>query len=191
MGKLTGFMEYERHEPPGRDPKARVRDWLRVPRPPARDDAEGAGRALHGLRRPVLPHGDAAAGRRVGLPDQQPDPGVERPRLPRAVARGARRACTRPTTSPSSPGASARRRARDRACSASTSRRSRSRASRPRSSTRASPRAGSSPSRPRSAPARRWRSSGRARRGWRPRRSSTRRATPSPCSSATTASAAC
>src|SRR3954463_14585207 len=28
MGKLTGFMEYERHEPPGRDPKARVRDWL-------------------------------------------------------------------------------------------------------------------------------------------------------------------
>src|SRR5437763_3940283 len=28
MGKLTGFMEFERHEPPGRDPKARVRDWL-------------------------------------------------------------------------------------------------------------------------------------------------------------------
>src|SRR3954463_15491986 len=30
MGKLTGFMEYERHEPPGRDPKARVRDWLEI-----------------------------------------------------------------------------------------------------------------------------------------------------------------
>ncbi len=27
MGKLTGFMEYERREPPGRDPKGRVRDW--------------------------------------------------------------------------------------------------------------------------------------------------------------------
>src|SRR3954467_295668 len=27
MGKLTGFMEDERHEPPGRDPKTRVRDW--------------------------------------------------------------------------------------------------------------------------------------------------------------------
>ena len=27
MGKLTGFMEYERHEPPGRDPRTRVRDW--------------------------------------------------------------------------------------------------------------------------------------------------------------------
>jgi len=28
MGKLTGFMEYPRTEPPGRDPQARVHDWL-------------------------------------------------------------------------------------------------------------------------------------------------------------------
>ncbi|HVT10303.1 MAG TPA: glutamate synthase subunit beta [Polyangia bacterium] len=28
MGKLTGFMEYPRTEPPGREPHARVRDWL-------------------------------------------------------------------------------------------------------------------------------------------------------------------
>jgi glutamate synthase (NADPH) small chain len=28
MGKLTGFMEYPRTEPPGREPQARVRDWL-------------------------------------------------------------------------------------------------------------------------------------------------------------------
>jgi glutamate synthase (NADPH/NADH) small chain len=28
MGKLTGFMEFERHEPPGRDPKKRLQDWL-------------------------------------------------------------------------------------------------------------------------------------------------------------------
>src|ERR1700729_4106616 len=27
MGKLTGFMEYERREDPGRDPQTRVRDW--------------------------------------------------------------------------------------------------------------------------------------------------------------------
>ena len=27
MGKPTGFLEFERHEPPGRDPQARVRDW--------------------------------------------------------------------------------------------------------------------------------------------------------------------
>ena len=44
---------------------------------------------------PVLPR---------GLPAGQPDPGLERPRLPRTA--GARRSpsCTRPTTSPSSPG---------------------------------------------------------------------------------------
>ncbi|HSS40096.1 MAG TPA: glutamate synthase subunit beta [Polyangia bacterium] len=28
MGKLTGFMEYPRTEPPGREPHGRVRDWL-------------------------------------------------------------------------------------------------------------------------------------------------------------------
>jgi glutamate synthase (NADPH/NADH) small chain len=27
MGKLTGFMEFPRQEPPGRDPKTRLRDW--------------------------------------------------------------------------------------------------------------------------------------------------------------------
>src|SRR3954470_7391171 len=27
MGKLTGFMEFERREDPGRDPQTRVRDW--------------------------------------------------------------------------------------------------------------------------------------------------------------------
>ena len=67
MGKLTGFMEYERQRAAGaRSEDARAR-LERVPRPPARDDAAGAGRALHGLRRPVLPHGDAArrAGRRA------------------------------------------------------------------------------------------------------------------------------
>ena len=43
--------------------------------------AARAGRALHGLRRPVLPR---------GLPARQPDPGLERPRLPRPLARGDR-----------------------------------------------------------------------------------------------------
>jgi glutamate synthase (NADPH) small chain len=28
VGKLTGFLEYERREPPGRNPKLRVQDWL-------------------------------------------------------------------------------------------------------------------------------------------------------------------
>ena len=40
-----------------------------------------AGRALHGVRRAVLPQ---------RLPARQPDPGLERPRLPRPLARGDR-----------------------------------------------------------------------------------------------------
>ena len=149
MGKLTGFMEFERREPPRarsrRSASATGRSSTTTC--PRRRCASRA-RAAWTAASPSATPGTLLAGRRVGLPDQQPDPRVERPRLPRPVARGARRACTRPTTSPSSPGASARRRARGRACSASTSRRSRSRASSARSSTRASRRAGSSPSRP-------------------------------------------
>ena len=61
-----------------------------VPPPHRGEAAAPAGRALHGLRRAVLPHGQADQRHGLGLPDQQPDPGVERPRLPRAVARGAR-----------------------------------------------------------------------------------------------------
>ncbi len=45
-----------------------------------RRHAPRPGRALHGLRHPVLPR---------GLPARQPDPGLERPRLPRPLARRA------------------------------------------------------------------------------------------------------
>ena len=45
--------------------------------------APGAGRAVHGVRRPVLPQ---------RLPARESDPGVERPRLPRPLARGDRAA---------------------------------------------------------------------------------------------------
>jgi len=45
-----------------------------------------AGGALHGLRHALLPHGQAHQRHGERLPDQQPHPGVERPRLPRAVA---------------------------------------------------------------------------------------------------------
>ena len=55
-----------------------------------------------------------------GCPLGQPDPGVERPRVPRRLARGASSGCTPPTTSPSSRAGCARRRARAPACSAST-----------------------------------------------------------------------
>ena len=75
---------------------------------------ERAGRPLHGLRHPVLPQRlpARATSSRSGTTS------CCRGRLGRRPSSG----CTRPTTSPSSPGGCARRRARRRACSASTSR---------------------------------------------------------------------
>ena len=85
-----------------------------------------------------------------GCPLGQPDPRLERPRLPRPLGRTRSRSCTRPTTSPSSPAACARRRARRRACSRSArATRSRSNRSRTRSSTAPGRRAGSRPQPPR------------------------------------------
>ena len=119
---------------------------------------------MHGLRHPVL---------QQRLPARQPHPGLERPRLPRPLARRASTGCTPRTTSPSSPAGSARRRARRRACSASTRTRSRSSRSRSRSSTAPGTRAGSTPVHAdRSAPASGSRSSARGRPGWPPRSSS-------------------
>lgn len=37
MGKLTGFLEYEREEQPERDPKTRIRDWKEISLPFAED----------------------------------------------------------------------------------------------------------------------------------------------------------
>ena len=89
MGKVTGFMEFERVLPRSQRSEGARRQLAGVSRPPARDDAARAGRALHGLRRSLLPHRQADGRRRLRLSDQQPDPRVERPGLPRAVARGA------------------------------------------------------------------------------------------------------
>ena len=57
--------------------------------------AARAGRALHGLRRALLPG---------GLPARQQDSGLERPRLQRPLAARRSLTCTRRTTSPSSQG---------------------------------------------------------------------------------------
>ena len=56
MGKPTGFMEFPRELPLADSPAERSRRLGRVPRPRRRDVAAPAGRALHGLRRAVLPH---------------------------------------------------------------------------------------------------------------------------------------
>ena len=78
MGEATGFLQWTRMTPtrrPVRGAPARLEGGLRDV--PARH-AEAAGRALHGLRHPVL---------QQRLPARQPDPRLERPRLPRALAR--------------------------------------------------------------------------------------------------------
>ena len=81
MGKIGGFLEIARVEPPERDPAERTARLQRVRRDAAGRGPARAGRALHGVRRAVLPQ---------RLPARQPDPGLERPRLPRPLARGDR-----------------------------------------------------------------------------------------------------
>ena len=191
MGKPTGFIETQARAA-ARPQPARAHPGLgRVPRAAPGQEAPGPGRALHGLRHPLLPH--RRADRRPGhrLPHPQPDPGVERPRLPRPLAGGARPPAQDEQLPrvhrPRLPGALRRLvRARHHRPAGHHQEPSRS-----RSSTRASTRAGSSPSRPSSAPARRSRSSAPAPPAWPPPPSSTGPATSSPSSSAPTASAAC
>ena len=72
MGKITGFMEFDRQDRHYRPAEERVKHWQRIRGAAAARGAEEAGRALHGLRHPLLPH---------RLPGEQPDPGLERPRL--------------------------------------------------------------------------------------------------------------
>ena len=88
MGRPTGFIEIQRRGQPARPPLERIHDWSEAH--PRLSDGELArpGRAVHGLRDPVLPHRRADQRHGLGLPDQQPHPRVERPRLPRPVARG-------------------------------------------------------------------------------------------------------
>ena len=76
MGKLGGFLQIERHGIPQRDPRERAHDYheFLLTRPVR--GAARAGRALHGLRRALLPQ---------RLPAREPDPRLERPRLPRPL----------------------------------------------------------------------------------------------------------
>ena len=111
MGKVTGFLEFDRPSSKYAPVAERLKHCANSSLPLREEDTQGPGRALHGLRHSVLPH---------RLPGQQPDPGLERPRLSRRLEAGARATCTRPTTSRSSPAASARRRAKRPARSTST-----------------------------------------------------------------------
>ena len=64
--------------PTRRPVPVRLLDWKEVYEDFPTEAAQTAGRALHGLRHPVL---------QQRLPARQPDPGLERPRLPRPLAR--------------------------------------------------------------------------------------------------------
>ncbi len=182
MGKVTGFMEYTRELPARRPPAERINDWFEIYQPFPRRQGPHAGRPLHGLRRALLPH---------RLPAEQHHSRLERPGLPRPLARSRAPAARHQQLSgihrPHLPGA----RAKPPACSASTSRRSPSSRSRRPSSTTPSRRAGSCPSRPRSAPASAWRWSAPVPPAWPPRSNWRAPGTRSRSSKRTTASAAC
>ena len=182
MGKITGFMEIGRETPPRR-PVARARQGLaRIRAQVARRETARAGRALHGLRHPLLPQ---------GLPARQHHSRLERSGLSRPLARGDRPAALDQQLSRSSPAASVRRRARKPAFSTSTTIRSRSSRSKRTSSITPGPKAGSRRSRTRARPARASRSSARDRPGWRARSSWRAPDTRSRSTSAPIASAAC
>ena len=59
MGKPTGFIEYLRELPVDRTPVERVRDWKEFHHHMDEKRLRNQARALHGLRRAVLPHGQA------------------------------------------------------------------------------------------------------------------------------------
>ena len=79
MGKITGFMEFDRHDRQYRPVEERVKHWNEFVEPLPRGRRQDAGRALHGLRHPLLSQ---------RLPGEQPDPRLERPRLPRPLEDG-------------------------------------------------------------------------------------------------------
>ena len=134
MGKITGFLEYEREAPHKEAIEAAPQALERVRGEAFRGQAPHPGGAMHGLRYPLLSQ---------GLSAREHHSRLERPRVPGYA--GARRssACTPRTTSPSSPAASARRPVRRHASSTSTTTPSPSSRSRRTSSTARSPRGGS------------------------------------------------
>ena len=92
MGKPTGFIEYLRELPVDRAPLERVRDWNEFHHHMDEKRLRQQGARCMDCGVPFCHTGKLISGMASRLPDQQPDPGVERPRLPRPVARGARSA---------------------------------------------------------------------------------------------------
>ena len=139
VGETTGFMKYERELPTRRPIPVRVLDWQEV-----YEDFPAEKVRMQGARCMDCGIPFCHTGCPLGNLIPEWNDLVYRDRLEGGAPTG----CTRPTTSPSSPAGCARRRARRRACSGSTSRRSRSSRSRSRSSTARGKTAGSRRSSP-------------------------------------------
>jgi hypothetical protein len=106
MGKVTGFMEFERVEEGYKPVDERVKHYKEFVIGLDTTQAEGAGRALHGLRHAVL---------QQRLPGQQHHSGLQRPGVPQDW-KNAFTVLDSTNNFPSSPAASAPRPARPPAC---------------------------------------------------------------------------
>ena len=134
MGETTGFLKWERETPTRRPVPVRLRDWNEVYEPFPDEQARSCrpAAAWTAASRSATTAARSATSSPTGTTSSTATTGATRSS-----------GCTPPTTSPSSPGGCARRRARRRACSASARIRSRSSRSRSRSSSGRGPRAGS------------------------------------------------
>ena len=115
MGKVTGFLEYHARELPlRRRSRSACNDWLEFVLPFPRRERRDAGRALHGLRRALLPSYRLPVNnlipdwndlvyrghwrRAIARPAlHQQFPGIHRPHLPGAVRSGLRAGHQRPS----------------------------------------------------------------------------------------------
>ena len=86
--KVTGFLEIDRHDRKYAPVEERIKHWHEFVLPLPEKESPRPGRALHGLRRALLPRHQPAHRRADRLPGQQPDPGLERSGLPRQLGRG-------------------------------------------------------------------------------------------------------
>ena len=89
MGKPTGFLEFrEGGASRQRAPEERVKDWEESHPEVPEELLRRQGARCMDCGTPFCHTGQADRRDGLGLPGQQPDPRLERPRLPRAVARG-------------------------------------------------------------------------------------------------------
>ena len=75
MGKITGFLEFERNDRDYEPVEERVKHWREFVLPLPEEETQDAGRALHGLRRPYCHGTNIVTGAPTGCPvnNQIPD----------------------------------------------------------------------------------------------------------------------